>query len=63
MLCICKVNDSFSFTSTSELTFSTSKSYELVKMTINETGKHIIAFSQKDERCYPRNLDIQNVVL
>jgi len=59
MLCICKVNDSFSFTSTSELTFSTSKSYELVKMTINETGKHIIAFSQKDERCYPRESGYQ----
>ena len=55
MLCICKINDSYNFSSTSELNFSTSKSYELVKMTINETGKHTIALSQKDERCYPRN--------
>jgi len=35
MLCICKIDDTFNFTSTTELNFSTSKSYELVKMTIN----------------------------
>jgi|APCry1669188879_1035177.scaffolds.fasta_scaffold169610_1 hypothetical protein len=51
---ICKVNDNHNFYNSEPLNLNRQRDYAIIKMTLSESGYHIVGFSQKDERCYGR---------